>query len=208
MKNYLMLNNKKIELSPEQVKQIEESFGFNRTELKNIPEGETFKVGELEFIVLEHREVFPGHSETLVILKELWKNAKFDDKTNDYKNSSIRKLLNTDFYELISKSVGAENIVNHAVDITADDGRTDYGSCDDNISLLDCDMYRKYVYILEKYNPKKWWWLVTPYSTKSNGYEVSVRCVLGSGAVNDSLCNDVNGVRPFCILKSSIFVSK
>ena len=208
MKNYLMLNNKKIELSPEQVKQIEESFGFNRTELKNIPEGETFKVGELEFIVLEHREVFPGHSETLVILKEFWKTAKFDDKTNDYKNSSIRKLLNTDFYELLSKFVGAENIINHAVDITADDGRTDYGSCDDNISLLDCDMYRKYVYILEKYNPQKWWWLVTPYITKSNGYEVSVRCVSSRGAMINDICNDGNGVRPFCILKSSIFVSK
>ena len=208
MKNYLMLNNKQIELPPEQVKQIEESFGFNKTELKNIPEGETFKVGELEFIVLEHREVFPGHSETLVILKAFWKTEKFDNKTNDYKNSSIRKLLNTDFYELLSKFVGAENIINHAVDITADDGRTDYGSCDDNISLLDCDMYRKYVYILEKYNPQKWWWLVTPYSTKSNGYEVSVRCVYDNGTLNIFNCFNVFGVRPFCILKSSIFVSK
>lgn len=207
MKNYLMLNNKQIKLSSEQVKQIEESFGSNRTELKNIPVGETFKVGELEFIVIEHKEEFPGHTETLVILKDFWKTAKFDDESNDYKNSSIRKLLNTDFYELLSKSVGAENIVNHTVNLTADDGRTDYGSCDDGISLLDCDMYRKYVYILEKHNPKKWWWLVTPYSTKSNGYNFSVRCVRSLGTMDDDSCGHDVGVRPFCILKSSIFVS-
>lgn len=36
MKNYLMLNNKQIELSAEQVKQIEESFGFNKTQLKDV----------------------------------------------------------------------------------------------------------------------------------------------------------------------------
>ena len=52
MKNYLMLNNKKIELTPEQVREIENSFNFNKTELKNIPIGDIFKVGDLEFIVL------------------------------------------------------------------------------------------------------------------------------------------------------------
>ena len=49
--------------------------------------------------------------------------------------------------------VGKDNIIQHKVDLTADDGRTDYGVCDDYISLLTCDMYRKCVYILEKYNP-------------------------------------------------------
>lgn len=37
MKNYLMLNDKKIELTPEQVNQIEKSFCLCKTELKNIP---------------------------------------------------------------------------------------------------------------------------------------------------------------------------
>ena len=49
MENYLMLNNKKIELTAEQVKEIESSFGFNRVMLKDIEVGETFKVGNLEF---------------------------------------------------------------------------------------------------------------------------------------------------------------
>ena len=203
MKNYLILNNKKIELTPEQVKEIEKSFDFNKTQLKNIPVGETFKVNDLEFIVLEHKE-----ETTCVILKGFYKTTSFDDSSNDYRESSIRNILNSEFYKLLSNAVGNENIVNHTVDITSDDGRTDYQSCDDNISLLTCDMYRKYVYILEKYNPQKWWWLATAQSTESNGYERAVRCVYVNGTLYNYFCYFNNGVRPFCILKSNIFVSK
>ncbi len=203
MKNYLMLNNKEIELTEEQVKEIEKSFNLNKIQLSNISVGETFKANDLEFIVLEHKE-----EATLVILKDFWKTDIFDKSTNDYKNSSIRKSLNTEFYQLLSNAVGSENIVNHTVNLTADDGRTDYQNCNDNISLLTCKMYRKYVYVLEKYNPHKWWWLDTAYSTKSNGYASTVRCVDDGGALRSLSCRDGFGVRPFCILKSNIFVSK
>ena len=208
MNNYLMLNGKKIKLTPEQVKEMEESFHLNGTKLENIPVGETFKVGDFEFIVLEHFEFNPGNCETLILLKDFWKTAKFDNNSNDYRESSIRKDLNTAFYEALAKEVGAENIVKHTVDLTADDGLTDYESCEDNISLLTCDMYRKYVCILKKYDPEKWWWLATAYSTKSNGYEYAVRVVINGGTMIYFNCSRSGGVRPFCILKSNIFVSK
>ena len=203
MKNYLMINNQKIELTNEQVKEIENSFGFNRVMLKNIEIGETFKVRNLEFIVLEHKE-----ETTAVILKDFWKTSKFDSSFNDYKESEIRKDLNNAFYNELSGAIGADNIVKHAIDLTADDGRTDYKQCDDNISLLTCDLYRKYIYVLEKHNPKKWWWLATAHSTKSNDYTVAVRCVSNGGALGSYNCNCDFGVRTFCILKSNIFVSK
>ena len=203
MKNYLMLNNKKIELTPEQVKEIENSFGFNRVILKDIEVGETFKIGNFEFIVLEHNE-----ETSSVILKEFWKTAKFDGSFNDYKESEIRKGLNNAFYNELSGTVGADNIVKHAVDLTADDGRVDYRHCEDNISLLTCDLYRKYVYVLEKYKTEDWWWLATAYSTKSNDFEYTVRCVDYYGTLRYGHCSFSFGVRPFCILKSNIFVSK
>ena len=208
MNNYIMLNNKKINLTPEQVREMEESFGTNKTELKNIPVGETFKVGDFEFVVLEHRETTPDKSESYVILKDFWKDAQFDRDSNDYKNSDIRKDLNENFYKELCDLVGSGNIIKHTVDLTADDGLKDYDRCEDNISLLTCDMYRKYVYLLKKYNPQKWWWLSTAYSTKSNNYKTFGRCVSDSGTLNDYSCSSNYGVRPFCILKSNIFESK
>ena len=161
------------------------------------------KSATLNFVVLEHNE-----ETTAVILKDFWKTAKFDNSFNDYKESEIRKDLNNAFYNELPGVVGVDNIVKHTVDLTADDGRTDYKQCEDNISLLTCDLYRRYVYILEKHNPKKWWWLATAYSTKSNDYEIAVRCVNRGGTLYDLGCSDGDGVRPFCILKSTIFVSK
>ncbi len=203
MENYIVLNGQKIKLTESQVEEIKNSFNINTLQLKDIPAGETFKVGNLEFIVLEH-----WADATAVILKDFWKTCAFDDSSNDYKESSIRKQLNTDFYNQLSSIVGKNNIEEHTVDLTSDDGRKDYSFCTDNISLLTCEDYRKYVMILDKHRISKWWWLATPYSTKSNGYSVSVRCVDYDGALRSCFCYGDFGVRPFCILKSNIFVSK
>lgn len=170
--------------------------------LSEVPAGETFKIGDMEFVVLEH--TYDG---TCVILKDFWKTTKFDDTTSNYANSKIRRDLNTEFYNKLSSLVGKNNIMEHTVDLTTDDGRKDYGSVCDNISLLTCDVYRKYVTILDKYNPKKWWWLATSYSTASIGYGYSVRCVDDDGTLRNNGCGNGFGVRPFCILKSDIFVS-
>ena len=170
--------------------------------LADVPVGETFKVGDLEFIVLEHTS-----TGTNVILEDFWKIDKFDDETSNYANSRIRNKLNFVFYSKLVDAIGKENILAHTVDLTTDDGRRDYGSVEDNISLLTCDMYRKYVTILDKYNPKKGWWLATSYSTVSNGYDFIVRCVTGNGSLDHYDCYNRLGVRPFCILKSNIFVS-
>ncbi len=173
-----------------------------KIKLTDIEAGKTFKVGNLEFIVLEQLPMA-----TAVILKDFWKTAQFDSKSNDYKSSDIRAELNEDFYNQLSEFVGKENIILHNVDLTSDDGREDYEECHDYISLLTCEQYRKYVSILDKHNPKKWWWLATPYSTLSD-YNTLVRCVSNNGTLNNFDCNRNNGVRPFCILKSNIFVSE
>lgn len=171
--------------------------------LADIEVGKTFKVGELEFVVLEHSD-----EGTAVILKEFWQQAQFDEVSNDYASSDIRIKLNTDFYNQLSAIIGKDSIVTHTVDLTADDGRKDYESCKNHISLLTCDLYRRYVNILDEYRLDGWWWLATPYSTESNGYSSLVLCVNGRGTLSISLCFNRFGVRPFCILKSNIFVSE
>ena len=195
------------------VKEIESILGYEikivankpAKQLADISAGETFKVGDLEFIVLKQHD----NGTTSVLLKDFWKTDIFDDNSNNYADSKIRRDLNNDFYKKLKLIVGEDNIMNHQVDLVSDDGRKDYLVVLDNISLLTCDMYRKYVEIIDKYRiTSDWWWLATAYSTKSNGYNSFVRCVNYVGALNYSgHCGDNRGVRPFCILKSNIFVS-
>jgi hypothetical protein len=193
------------------IKEIQDILGYKikvveetKKRLSEVAMGDTFKVGKFEFIVLAQNRVV---GTTEVLLKDLWKTTKFDDDTNDYKNSSIRKELNGEFLNELANEVGTINIIPHTVNLTADDGRKDYGMCDDSVSLLTCDMYRKYVDVIDRYLIDNWWWLATPYSTSSNGYDCTVRCVNRGGTLNDDSCSCVSGVRPFCILKSGIFVS-
>ena len=203
--NYIMLNGTKINLTDEQVEEIKRTFSVNQIKLSDIPEGETFKVGDYEFIVLEHLE-----DKTAVILKELLETSmKFGD-TNNFSDEGcvVRKRLE-EFASELEGIVGADNLITHDVDLTADDGLKDYGTTTAKVSLLTCNLYRKYVEILDNYKVKKWWWLVTPFSTPKHDPDNWVKSVAPSGYVS-SINGYFNGggVRPFCILKSNIFVSK
>ena len=203
--NYIMLNGKKIDLTDEQVKEIKRTFSVNQIKLSDIAEGETFKVGNYEFIVLEHME-----DKTAVILKDLLETSmKFGD-TNNFSDEGciVRKRLEQ-FASELEGIIGTDNLITHDVDLTADDGLKDYGITTAKVSLLTCNLYRKYVETLDNYKVKKWWWLVTPFSTPKHDPDNWVKGVAPSGFVcNNGLYNYDVGVRPFCIFNSNIFVSK
>ncbi len=202
MKNYIKINNQKIELTDEQVREIQQSFSIEQIRLSDIPAKETFKIGKYKFIVLEHAK-----DTTAVILKDLlYENKKFG-KGNDYKNSDVDVLCN-DFANEILEIVGAENLIEHAVDLTSDDGLKDYGKIKRSMSLLTTDLYRRYVEILDKYKVNKWWWLATAFSTPKHDPDNWVKCVSPSGFISTSVYIGNSGVRPFCIFSSNIFVSK
>ncbi len=202
MKNYIKINNQKIELTDEQVRKIQQSFGIKQTKLADISVGETFKIGKNEFIVLEHSK-----NTTAVILKYLLFENKEFGKDNNYQNSNVDNLCN-DFANEISMIVGAENLIEYTVDLTSDDGLKDYGKIKRQMSLLTTDLYRRYVEILEKYKVKKWWWLATAFSTPKHDPDNWVKCVSPSGCISNGSYIIRRGVRPFCILNSNIFVSK
>ena len=201
--NYIVLNGNRIELTEEQIAKIKEGFCVPKKTLAEVAAGDVCKLGHLELIVLEQTGEL-----TAVLLKDFWKTAKFDNDKNSYFHSSIRKDLNTNFYKELADVVGEDNIYPHEIDITADDGRTEYGACRDNIGLMTTAEYRKYVYLLDNHRPDSWWWLATPYSTEANGYSYTVRVVDNDGSLNINCCRLDGGVRPFCILKSNIFVSE
>lgn len=201
MKNYICINDKKIELTEEQVKKIQESCGINKR-LSDIPVGETFKIGKYEFIVLEHSK-----ETTAVILKNLLVADKTFGTNNNYANSHIDKLC-MDFSEKLKAIVEKKNLIEHTVDLTADDGLKDYGKIKRTVSLLTATLYRRYVEILDKHKTSEWWWLATPFSTEKHNNRIWVKCVSPSGDVCSDYYYDDVGVRPFCILNSNIFVSE
>lgn len=154
-----------------------------------------------DFIILDVLE-----SGVLCLSKDfVYRNTKFDDNSNNYANSKIRKTLNMEYLKKISDAVGEENIVETEIDLTSDDGLDDYGKITDKVGLFTADMYRKYNRIIEKYPVNDWWWLATPSSTEHRGWKYTVRCVISIGTLFDYGCSHSIGVRPFCILNPSIF---
>lgn len=163
--------------------------------------GDTFKIAGLDWKIIDITD--KGYSCLCEILEE---EMKFDDSSNDWRSSGLREYLNGDFLKKISDEVGEENIVKFERDLLSLDGQTEYEKCEDSVSLLTVDEYRKHRSLIP--NEKKWWWLVTPWSTPCNDYEYPVTVVASSGSVDYRYYYGYGGVRPFCIFSSSIFESE
>lgn len=129
-------------------------------------------------------------------------SMEFGDN-NDWRESQIRKKLNGELYQKIVAELGANALVTIQTDLFSHDGVRDYGKCNDNISLLTYDLYRNNRENIK--NVDRYFWTCTPDTIGSNASYV--RCVLSGGGVGYGHCYGDKGVRPFCILKSSIFVS-
>ena len=144
--------------------------------------------------------------EGYVCLAESIGNKEFDSDDNNWETSKLRSYLNKEFLEKLEKEIGEGNVLGFERNLLSLDGQTEYGSCTDKVSLLTVDEYRKY----RKYipNANKWWWLISPWSTPCNDYSSTVAVVSPSGRVLNRYYDSNDGVRPFCILKSHIFVSK
>jgi hypothetical protein len=203
MKNYVCINGNKIQITDEQAEEITKGLAIRTTvKLSEKAVGDTFRIGEYEFVVLEHREEI-----TAVILKGILEDSEFGKINCDFKGSIVKTKLEA-FADKIESIIGEDNLIEHTVDLTSNDGLKDYGTANAKMSLLTADLYRRYVEILDNVNPDAWWWLATPYSTPKHGYDNFVLCVSPGGSVysGDSYGSN-DGVRPFCILNSNIFVS-
>ena len=205
--NAVVLNGKVTELTEEQVKSIIEGLAApvktaGKKPLSEVKVGDTFKIGDHEFIVLEQ-----SGADTIVLSKELIEDeVKFGD-TPDFVKSNVKKILDK-FAKDIAKEIGDDALITHTVDQTTLDGMSHYGISKAQMSLMTIEHVRKYADVLDKHKADKWYWLVTPWSTPDRGYNTSMCVVAPSGCVygDISYCSD-GGVRPFCILKSGIFVS-
>lgn len=139
-----------------------------------------------------------------LLADECTDHKKFGDN-NDWRESPIRKELNDELYKKITAELGEDAIVPITVDLFSHDGLRDYGTCEDMVSILTYDLYRNNRENIK--NCGEWFWTCTPDSTPSGYGSDFVRYVNSDGYVNYSWSGSVRAVRPFFILKSSIFVS-
>lgn len=205
--------SKELEMSKEVVRMLEEKEDKQvvdapddggKVNLSTLNPGEVFKIGEHDFIVLEQK-----NGETVVISKGLMiEDVPFDKESRDYRKSSLKERIEREIQPIIEAAVGAENIVEHEVDLTSVDGQTEFGTCICKVRVVNFDEARKYNSLIADKLLPDWWWTCTPWSTEERGWNHSIAVVSPSGIVINNYFNNCSGVRPFCILKSNIFVSR
>ena len=164
--------------------------------------GEKFELAGLMWTILDITD--KGY---MCLADKLEDSMSFANKTNNWSDSGLREYLDNVFLEKIAGEIGKENIIPFNRNLLSLDGQTEYGECEDMVSLLTVDEYRKYRKLIP--NAGYWWWTCTPWSTESNSYEVETTVVSPSGCIyNNCSCYYDVGVRPACIFSSSIFESE
>ena len=169
--------------------------------LKEIENGKTFKVGEIEFIKFADND-----GVATVVTKDILFCSEFGNDNNLH-NSDVLEKLNAEVLPKIIKVVGKENICEFETDLTTLDGLKPYEPLKSKISLPTLDFYRANVDIFDKYKVNDWWWLATPESAKPHDAPNWIVCVSPSGYIRNIDYYNSIGVRPFLCFVSSISVS-
>lgn len=168
--------------------------------LEGLGIGDTFELVDTTWKILDIT------SAGYICLADNIEDMEFDSNSNNWENSGLRGYLNGEFFEKMAAEIGSKNIFPFERNLLSLDGQTEYGKCEDKVSLLTVDEYRKYRNLIP--NTKDyWWWLVSPWSTPCNDYKRAVAVVSSAGDFNLNYCYDYGGVRPVCIFSSSIFES-
>ena len=185
----------------ENLKNLNEVFEQLRKKYQKPGIGKTIEVAGIKWLVLDKLE--KGY---FAISEDFYgRDRGFDDNSNDWKSSDLRNELNTDLRKKIESELGTDSLVEFERNLLSLDGQTEYGTCRDYVSLISVDEYRKYRKLLP--NTNKWWWTLTPDSTKCNDDTRWIAVVSPSGDFDGINYNGSNGVRPVCIFSSSIFES-
>ena len=197
--------SKALEVARELVRQLEEAERKNKVELSTLAPGDVFEIGKNDFIVLEQMSF-----ETKVISKDFMaENIVYDEDSRDYNESNLKKVIEDKIQPIIESEVGENNLVEHTVELTSIDMQHEFDDCKCKVRPITFDEARKYNNLLPNKELDDWWWTCTPWSTAERGCKYSIAVVSSAGDVSSGFnCGSRNGVRPVCILKSNIFVSK
>lgn len=198
-----MSNNEILKKARELVELLEKQEKTGKVALSSMNTGDVFQTtGKRKYKVLQQY----GNTTKIISLDLVKKNVKFGEST-DYKKSNVKKLCDIEILKDLEEEFGAENIETHTADIITADGQK-FGSVKCKIRPITFDEAREYTDIIPNQHLDDWYWALSPWSTKERGWKYSDTVVSPSGYFGFFNCVSSHGVRPVCILKSNIFVSK
>lgn len=187
----------------ELVELLEKQEETDKVVLSTLKRGDVFQTtGKRKYKVLEQH----GDTTKIISLDLVKEDVKFGNST-DYNKSNVKKLCDTEILKDFEEEFGAENIEKHTVDIITADGQK-VGSTECKIRPITFDEVREYTDITPNKELGDWYWTLSPWSTEERGWKNSCTVVSPSGSIYNCNFNYDYVVRPVCILKSNIFVSK
>ena len=196
--------SKALDIARKLVRQLEEAEKDNKVQLSELNPGDVFKIGDHDFIVLRHYG-----DKTKVISKDFMaEDVVFDENTPDYNNSNLKKIIEKEIQPVIENAVGKDNIIKEDIAVKTVDNQYRFDLNESKVRVATFEEARQYNDFIVNKDLDDWWWTCTPWSTDDRGWKYQIAVVGPSGGIIINLCNDRNGVRPVCILKSNIFVSK
>lgn len=193
-----------LSVAKELVKILEELHEKNLVMLADLKPGDKFSTGIGNFVVLEQKEDC-----AVIITEKLYMEVEiFDASCNDYKKSSLREKFDGEILDEFISEFGEKNICENEAGLVTVDGQKDFEKLLTKVRPLTFDEAREYNDLLVNEKLTDWYWTCTPWSTEERGYGYVVAIVSPRGNVSRYICDDGIGVRPVCILKSNLFVSR
>ena len=153
--------------------------------------GEHFIYNGIEFICLD---IIGGNY--LAMTAKPYAEIPFDtDGKNDWRKSSLRRVLNNDFLDLLDR----RHLIKQTSDLIADNGDKAYGTSEDYVTILSCDQYRKYREIVPLF--EECIWTLTPWGCIPSTSR-TVRYVGATGYISCNIAHYSTGVAPACLFSS------
>lgn len=169
---------------------------MTKCEIKNLNPGDRFGYGMKSAIVLDKMD----DGILCMVVDEIYQ-CEFDkDNNNDFASSTLRRKLDYDYaQQWLDEGANAIDFVVMEIDLTADDGLDDYGTCTCFFAPRTCEQHRKYRKLIPDCDD--WEWTATPWDTKSNSDFSHVRAINDNGCIYDYYPSGTLRVRPLFKLK-------
>lgn len=199
-----MSNNEILKKAKELVELLEKQEKAGKVALSSMSPGDVFQTtGKRKYKVLEQ---YTEHTK-IISLGFVKENVKFDNGTTDYNKSSLKKLCDTEILKDFEEEFGEENIETDISDLITVDGQK-IGVVKCKVRPLTFDEARKYTELTPNNELDDFYWTCSAWSTVERGRKYALAVVSPSGDVLSVSYYGSLGVRPVCILKSNLFVSK